>query len=190
LPRRRRVPVRDDRSGSARNPGPPSTGATAAPTAVVLLESDITSHGLAVGAAWPPLVRSSDAGDGHRAVARDRWRDKLSHEPTAARLPQTEPADMPRPLGRRPSRSRLAGAAATDAIVQAVSELSGAAHTKRRRSGGPVRGHQDRESDRPGAACGRCRIAPQAVMSAWRLLASTSGTALDGAHRIAIVVEH
>ena len=32
-----------------------------------------------------------------------------------------------------------------------------------RRSGGPVGGHQDRESARPGAASGRCRITPRPV---------------------------
>jgi hypothetical protein len=66
-----------------------------------------------------------------------RCRTSSATSATAVGWPRTEPADTPGPLGSAPARpSPLAigtrAASATDAIVQAISELAGAAHTKRR----------------------------------------------------------
>jgi hypothetical protein len=86
---------------------------------------------------WAPDERSARKG----AVRASPWTaaaqpltDELSDH--RASRPHTETATSPRPLalssrrGQRPSRSGPRGASKTDAIVQAVRELAGAAHPK------------------------------------------------------------
>ena len=76
------------------------------------------------------------------------FRTNSATSTTAARLPQTEPADMPRPLGRRPSPSHPRRPPRR-MRSRAVGELSGAAHTKRRRSKSQVGASDASQSDRP-----------------------------------------